>query len=53
MFDQDIPHFNIFDYSGLKILADELLPFEVDFIERSCLHPRLKDRIEASAEGVF
>ena len=52
-FEQDIERFNLFDYAGLKQLAGDLLPFPVDFIERSCLHPKLKDRIEASAERVF
>jgi predicted nucleotidyltransferase len=53
IFDQDIPGFNLFDYSGLKLLAQDLLPFEVDFIERSCLHPAVRARAEADAIQVF
>ena len=52
-FDHAIPSLSAFDYIGLKQLAQDILPFKVDFIERTCLDPLLRPRIEASAEMVF
>lgn len=52
-FDHAIENFGIFEYVGLKQLADGLLPYKVDFIERTCLHPKLRSKIESSAELVF
>lgn len=52
-FDHKIPNLGAFAYVGLKQLADDILPFKVDFIERSCLHPKLRSSIEADAELVF
>ena len=52
-FDHDIPNLGAFAYVGLKQLAQDILPFKVDFIERSCLHPKLRPAIEAGAELVF
>lgn len=52
-FDHGIERLTAFGYVGLKHLAEDLLPFRVEFIERSCLHPKLRRGIEASAERVF
>ena len=52
-FDHAIPDLGAFGYVGLKQLAEDILPFKVDFIERSCLHPKLRPAIEAEAELVF
>ena len=52
-FEHDIEQFGVLEYVGLKQMADDLLPFRVDFIARSALHPALRAGIEAHAEQVF
>jgi len=42
-----------FDYFSLPGEIGDLLDRKVDFIERECLHPLLKDRILASGVSVF
>jgi len=41
------------EFFSLRGRLGDLLGQEVDFIERTSLHPGLKDRIEASAIPVF
>lgn len=45
--------FSLVDLSGLKIFLEEELSADVDVTTRNSLHPRLKDKIEASAIRVF
>ncbi len=52
-FDHAIPNFGAFDYVGLKQMAEDVLPFAVDFIARNSLHPAIRPQIEATAEQVF
>lgn len=52
-FDHDIPDLTAFGYVGLKHLAQDNLPFEVDFIARGALDRRIRPRIEAEAVQVF
>jgi uncharacterized protein len=52
-FEHEIERFGLVGYSGLKRLANEILPFDVDFIERGCLDRRIRARVEAMAEQVF
>ena len=52
-FDHDLPNFGLFDYVGMKLLADELMGRKVDLIERSCLDPKLRARVEAEALRIF
>ena len=48
-----MPNFGLFDYVGMKLLADELMGRKVDLIERSCLDPKLRARVEAEALRIF
>ncbi len=52
-FDHDIKDFDLFDYSGLKILASELLPFSIDFLNRRSIIPQILANAEADAIQVF
>lgn len=52
-FDHNLKKFGLIEYSGLKLFAEDHLPFRVDFIERSCLHPAIRARAEAGAVQVF
>lgn len=52
-FDHDIPDLTAFGYVGLKHLAQDNLPFAVDFISRGALDRRIRPRIEAEAVQVF
>ncbi len=45
--------FNAFDLVGIKLLLEDRLGAAVDITTRDGLHPRLRDRIEASALRVF
>lgn len=45
--------FSLVDLSGLKIYLEEEFSTNVDVTTRNSLHPRLKDKIEASAIRVF
>lgn len=45
--------FSLVDLSGLKIFLEEEFSTDVDVTTRNSLHPRLKDKIEASAIRVF
>ena len=52
-FDHDLPKFGLFDYVHLKELANDLLGVRVDLIERSCLHPKIRARVEGQALRIF
>ncbi|MCB1363238.1 MAG: nucleotidyltransferase domain-containing protein [Rhodobacteraceae bacterium] len=52
-FDHKLTKFGLIEYSGLKRFAREHLPFDADFIERSCLHPAIRPEAEAQAIRVF
>ncbi len=45
--------FNAFDLIGIKLLLEDRLGAAIDITTRDGLHPRLRDRIEASAIRVF
>lgn len=45
--------FNAFDLVGIKLLLEDRLGAVIDITTRDGLHPRLRDRIEASAIRVF
>lgn len=45
--------FNAFDLVGIKLLLEDRLGTAIDITTRDSLHPRLRDRIEASALRVF
>ncbi|KQT58651.1 DNA polymerase III subunit beta [Methylobacterium sp. Leaf456] len=45
--------FNAFDLVGIKLLLEDRLGLAVDIATRDGLHPRLRERIEASAVRVF
>lgn len=45
--------FNAFDLVGIKLLLEDRLGAAIDITTRDGLHPRLRDRIEASAVRVF
>ncbi len=45
--------FNAFDLAGIKLLLEDRLGAVIDITTRDGLHPRLRDRIEASAVRVF
>ncbi len=45
--------FSLLDLVGLKQFLEEELRLDVDVTTRNSLHPRLKDRIIASAERIF
>ena len=45
--------FNAFDLVGIKLLLEHRLGIAVDIATRDGLHPRLRERIEASAVRVF
>ncbi len=53
LFDQNLPSFGLIEYARLKRLASELLPFPVDFVERSCLDPDVGKRVLPEALQVF
>lgn len=48
-----VSRFNAFDLVGIKLLLEDRLGIAVDVTTRDGLHPRLRDRIEASAVRVF
>lgn len=45
--------FNAFALVGIKLLLEDRLGIAVDITTRDGLHPRLRERIEASAVRVF
>ena len=45
--------FNAFDLIGIKLLLEDRLGTAIDITTRDGLHPRLRNRIEASALRVF
>ena len=47
------PHFSLLTQAGAMHRLEELLGRPVDLVERGCLHPRIKDRIEAEMVEVF
>jgi uncharacterized protein len=52
-FEHGIEQFGLLAYIGLKDFANEILPFDVDLIERGSLDRRIRGKIEAMAEQVF
>ena len=52
-FESDNPRFNALDYVHVRGVANEILPWKVDLIERSCLHRGIRERVEAEAVRVF
>jgi len=47
------PHFSLLTQAGAIIRIEELLGRPVDLVQRECLHPRIKARIEAEMVEVF
>jgi hypothetical protein len=47
------PHFSLLTQAGAMNRLEELLGRPVDLVQRECLHPRIKDRIEAEMVEVF
>ncbi|WP_137132262.1 nucleotidyltransferase domain-containing protein [Rhizobium sp. FY34] len=45
--------FSLLDLVGIKLFLEEELLLDVDVTTRDSLHPKLRDRIIASAERVF
>jgi predicted nucleotidyltransferase len=52
-FDHNLPQFGLLDYVHLKDIANELMGQKVDLVERSCLQPKIRARVEAEALRVF
>ena len=52
-FDYDDPKFSLIELVRVKNRIGEILGVEADVMTRDSLHPRLKERIEASAVRVF
>jgi uncharacterized protein len=52
-FDHGIEKFDLLHYSGLMLLAEDLLPFPVDFVSHTSMHPEIRTRAEADAVQVF
>lgn len=53
LFDQNLEKFGLVEYARLKRIANETLPFDVDFIERSCLDPKVSARVVPEAVQIF
>ncbi|RVT87273.1 hypothetical protein DXV76_04120 [Rhodobacteraceae bacterium CCMM004] len=53
MFDHAIERFDILDYSGLRLLAEDLFEFDVDFVCRPQMRPGVRARAEAQAIQLF
>jgi predicted nucleotidyltransferase len=49
----DNPHFSLLTQAGAMLRIEELLGQPVDLVQRECLHPRIKDRVEAEIVEVF
>ncbi len=49
----DNPHFSLLTQAGALLRIEELLGRPVDLVQRECLHPRIKNRIEAEMVEVF
>jgi predicted nucleotidyltransferase len=47
------PHFSLMTQAGAMNRIEELLGRPVDLVQRECLHPRIKNRIEAEMVEVF
>jgi hypothetical protein len=47
------PHFSLMTQAGAMHRLEELLGRPVDLVQRECLHPRIKSRIEAEMVEVF
>jgi predicted nucleotidyltransferase len=53
LFEHKLEDFGLVEYARLKRIAGELLPYPVDFIERSCLDPRVGERVLPEALKIF
>jgi predicted nucleotidyltransferase len=49
----DNPHFSLLTQAGAMLRIEELLGRPVDLVQRECLHPRIKNRVEAEMVEVF
>jgi predicted nucleotidyltransferase len=47
------PHFSLLTQAGAIVRIEELLGRPVDLVQRECLHPRIKMRVEAEMVEVF
>jgi predicted nucleotidyltransferase len=52
-FESDNPRFNALDYVHVRDFANEILPWNVDLIERSCLHRGIREQVESEALRIF
>ena len=53
LFDRRKGKFGLIEYARLKRLTNEILPFEVDLVERSCLDSEVGERVLPEALRVF
>ena len=53
LFEHSLEDFGLIEYAHLKRIAGELLPFPVDFIERTCLDPKVSARVLPEALKIF
>lgn len=47
------PHFSLLTQAGAMLRIEELLGAKVDLVQRKCLHPRIKDKVEREMVEVF
>jgi hypothetical protein len=47
------PDFSLLTQAGALVRIEELLGRPVDLVQRECLHPRIKNRVEAEMVEVF
>lgn len=52
-FDHNLPTFGLLEYAHLKDVASTLVGEKIDLIERSCLRPKLRARVEDEALRIF
>lgn len=50
---QDMPGFSLLSQAAAMNRLEDLLGRPVDLVERRCLHPRIKDRVEAEMVEIF
>ncbi len=49
----DNPHFSLLTQAGVMLRIEQLLGRPADPVQRECLHPRIKNRVEAEMVEVF
>ena len=47
------PHFSLLTQAGATVRIEEMLGRPVDLVQRECLHPRIKERVESEMVEVF